>query len=115
MDRLTRITFTGAEANLCLASAVPWYHRYRRQLCGPVSSCLSNVVCWIGLLDQMPAESSSFPYPEKRETYKQTALCQTVGERTFFFLTVIVILQGDVVAVDAIRYLPSCCQESSVM
>lgn len=83
MDRLTRITFTGAEANLCLASAVPWYHRYRRQLCGPVSSCLSNVVCWIGLLDQMTAESS-FPYPEKRETYKQTALCQTVGERTFF-------------------------------
>lgn len=31
-------------------------------------------------------------------------------EKGFLFLTVIVILQGDVVAVDLIRYLPSFCQ-----
>lgn len=85
VDHLARITLTRAEATLCVISALLWYRWYRRQLCWAVSSNLLNVVCWIGLLDQIPAKSSSFPYPVKRETYKQTAFCQTVGERTFIF------------------------------
>lgn len=37
VDQLVRIAFTRVEATLCLASAVPWYQRYRRQLCGAIS------------------------------------------------------------------------------
>lgn len=72
MEQLARM-----QVRSCPQSSVP---RVQQAALGAVGSRLSHIVCWLGWLDQMPAASSSSPYPGKKEACRQTVLCCTAGD-----------------------------------
>lgn len=89
----------------CPASAAPRYRGTEGSSAERLVHVRQTLCCWIKC--QLNRLNSLILRRERRVSRLYFA---KQLEKGLYFLTVIVLLQGDVVAVDSIRHLPSCCQ-----